>query len=260
MAGSLDSACVLDGCPIRRASTLNCVCLIRKDRTSEMQLRASWTQRTGWFWPTRADGLRASPAPPPAVRQVFGLSATGSLERESPLFSCKRMKSMLAEPIFVAPPLRLSYFIQVSNTLLSKLQHWLLKRGGLGLEWYKNMNFNQGWISQVPRAAIGVVHKNGRRLQRRAVRDCAFHSRLSSCALLVHDEQCLSSCLCLFIYMHLQEGFSPRCYIFTCFPAFCSNLTVCLGHIKQSDTFIYAERIGLSVHEILPLAALLPRY
>ena len=73
MAGSLDSACVLDGCPIRRASTLNCVCLIRKDRTSEMQLRASWTQRTGWFWPTRADGLRAFPSPPPPTRLCWSL-------------------------------------------------------------------------------------------------------------------------------------------------------------------------------------------
>lgn len=33
MAGSLGSACVLDGCPIRRASTMNCVLLTRKDNT-----------------------------------------------------------------------------------------------------------------------------------------------------------------------------------------------------------------------------------
>ena len=43
MAGSLVSAWVLDGSPIRRASVLNCVCLIREDRASETQLGASET-------------------------------------------------------------------------------------------------------------------------------------------------------------------------------------------------------------------------
>ncbi|MEQ2163377.1 Ephrin type-B receptor 3 [Goodea atripinnis] len=55
--GSLDSACVLDECPIRGPSTLNSVCLIRKDRVRESPLRAwqlkRWTLRTASFGPPR---------------------------------------------------------------------------------------------------------------------------------------------------------------------------------------------------------------
>lgn len=55
MSGSLGPACVFNGCPIRTAPTLNCVCLIRKDRASNVLLTVSrpWssTQWTGSFSP-----------------------------------------------------------------------------------------------------------------------------------------------------------------------------------------------------------------
>jgi len=56
MGGSLDSACALDGCPIRGDSTLNSVCLIRKDRLSQTQLRAEELNSADrQFWSTGDD-------------------------------------------------------------------------------------------------------------------------------------------------------------------------------------------------------------
>lgn len=89
MAGSLGSACVLDGCPIRRSSILNCAGLIGKDRTSETGLRASWTQRrdsfgqhelTAWEFPPLSISFPLSLSSPLCLLWDRSDSAAGSLE------------------------------------------------------------------------------------------------------------------------------------------------------------------------------------
>lgn len=67
MAGSLDSACVSDGCPIREAFALNSVWPIRKDRTSEKhflarELAQELRSLDCWF--------HLSPPPLPALSRV----------------------------------------------------------------------------------------------------------------------------------------------------------------------------------------------
>lgn len=94
MAGSLGSACVLDGCPIRRASTRNCVLLTRKDNMAQGSGRAE-LRGQAVFGQRGADSLS---------RQV-GPLASGSVEEElSSFFSLRnRMKSVFDAPSLFAP-------------------------------------------------------------------------------------------------------------------------------------------------------------
>lgn len=88
--GSLDSACVLDGCPIRGASTLNSVCLIRKDGAREMATQGMAAEEV---YSVERAVLRS----PAAARQT-GLSAARSREAEH----LNKMKSLFAQVIAVA--------------------------------------------------------------------------------------------------------------------------------------------------------------
>ena len=51
MAGSLGPACVLEGCPIRRGSTINSVCLMGAGRPGEMRLNSE--DRQSLAFPSR---------------------------------------------------------------------------------------------------------------------------------------------------------------------------------------------------------------